>query len=75
MQDLVFVLTEFHKAPVGPFFQSVYVPLDGDPALKYISGFPFPPLPPILVSSANVTSALCHLLQVTDKDIKQDKSR
>lgn len=68
MQDLVFDLIEFHKAPVGPFLQPVFVPRDGDPALKHISASLLPPLPTILVSFANMTSALCHLL--IDKDVR-----
>ena len=68
MQDLLFAFMEFHKGPVGPFLQPVFVPRDGDPALKHISASPFPPLPTILVSFANMTSALCHLL--IDKDVR-----
>lgn len=37
LQDLVFVLTEFHKAPVVPFLQLVYIPLNRSPGPEYIN--------------------------------------
>lgn len=35
--DFAFVLVEFHKIIVDPFFQPVLVPLDGSPAPEHVS--------------------------------------
>lgn len=45
------ILVKFHKVPLGPFFQPVYVPLNGSFTSKYIDCLPQ------LVSSADLTRA------------------
>jgi len=39
-QDLAFVLTEFHTGRIGPFLQTIKVPLDSSPAPKLIDSSP-----------------------------------
>lgn len=57
---------EVHKT--GPSFQPVWLALSGNPALEDIDWSR-----QFVVNCKLDEGALCHILQVTDKDVKQEK--
>lgn len=64
------ILVVFHEVPVDAFLQPAWVPLDGSPALQHTycsSQFE--------VICKLDKSALSYHLQITDKDIKPDRSQ